>query len=205
LFPDWETLPYDSFSPHQDLISERLATLWRINQRDKQHGADVVIVPATTALYRLAPPSFLAGYTFEFKQGQKLDEAKLKAQLTLAGYQHVSQVVSHGEYAVRGGLIDLFPMGSLQPYRVDLFDDEIDSIRTFDPDTQRSLYPCPRCACCQAANSRWTRRRALPQPLARAARGRPTRSRIYKDMGRHCHGRHRVLPAAVLRRDGHGL
>ncbi|MGU4174353.1 transcription-repair coupling factor, partial [Pseudomonas aeruginosa] len=143
LFPDWETLPYDSFSPHQDLISERLATLWRINQRDKEHGADVVLVPATTALYRLAPPSFLAGYTFEFKSGQKLDEAKLKAQLTLAGYQHVSQVVSHGEYAVRGGLIDLFPMGSLQPYRVDLFDDEIDSIRTFDPDTQRSLYPVP--------------------------------------------------------------
>src|SRR5260370_1265935 len=100
LFPDWETLPYDSFSPHQDLISERLATLWRINQRDKEHGADVVLVPATTALYRLAPPSFLAGYTFEFKSGQKLDEAKLKAQLTLAGYQHVSQVVSHGEYAV---------------------------------------------------------------------------------------------------------
>lgn len=185
LFPDWETLPYDSFSPHQDLISERLATLWRINQRDKQHGADVVIVPATTALYRLAPPSFLAGYTFEFKQGQKLDEAKLKAQLTLAGYQHVSQVVSHGEYAVRGGLIDLFPMGSLQPYRVDLFDDEIDSIRTFDPDTQRSLYPVPEV-------------RLLPGrefPMDEEARakfrsrwrelleGDPTRSRIYKDMG----------------------
>ena len=90
LFPDWETLPYDTFSPHQDLISERLATLWRIRQRDHAHGADVVLVPATTALYRLAPPSFLAGYTFEFQQGQKLDEAKLKAQLTLAGYQHVS-------------------------------------------------------------------------------------------------------------------
>ena len=185
LFPDWETLPYDSFSPHQDLISERLATLWRINQRDKEQGADVVIVPATTALYRLAPPSFLAGYTFEFKTGQKLDEAKLKAQLTLAGYQHVSQVVSHGEYAVRGGLIDLFPMGSPQPYRVDLFDDEIDSIRTFDPDSQRSLYPVPEV-------------RLLPGrefPMDEDARakfrsrwrelleGDPTRSRIYKDMG----------------------
>ncbi len=185
LFPDWETLPYDSFSPHQDLISERLATLWRINQRDKEQGADVVIVPATTALYRLAPPSFLAGYTFEFKSGQKLDEAKLKAQLTLAGYQHVSQVVSHGEYAVRGGLIDLFPMGSAVPYRVDLFDDEIDSIRTFDPDSQRSLYPVPEV-------------RLLPGrefPMDEDARakfrhrwrelleGDPTRSRIYKDMG----------------------
>jgi transcription-repair coupling factor (superfamily II helicase) len=105
--------------------------------------ADVVLVPATTALYRLAPPAFLAGYTFHFKVKQKLDEAQLRAQLTLAGYQHVTQVVSPGEYAVRGGLIDLFPMGSLQPYRVDLFDDEIDSIRTFDPDSQRSLYPVP--------------------------------------------------------------
>ena len=139
LFPDWETLPYDTFSPHQDLISERLATLWRISQGE----ADVVLVPATTALYRLAPPSFLAGYTFHFKTKQKLDEAKFKAQLTLAGYSHVSQVVSPGEYAVRGGLIDLFPMGSLVPFRVDLFDDEIDSIRTFDPDSQRSLYPVP--------------------------------------------------------------
>jgi transcription-repair coupling factor (superfamily II helicase) len=140
MFPDWETLPYDTFSPHQDLISERLATLWRIKQRNHLESADVVLVPATTALYRLAPPSFLAGYTFEFKVKQKLDEAQLKAQLTLAGYSHVSQVVSPGEYAVRGGLIDLFPMGSLVPYRVDLFDDEIDSIRTFDPDSQRSLY-----------------------------------------------------------------
>ena len=185
VFPDWETLPYDTFSPHQDLISERLAALWRISQKDKDTGADVVIVPATTALYRLAPPGFLAGYTFEFKVQQKLDEAKLRAQLTLAGYSHVTQVVSPGEYAVRGGLIDLFPMGSLVPYRVDLFDDEIDSIRTFDPDTQRSLYPV-------------TEVRLLPGrefPMDEAARakfrsrwrelleGDPTKSRIYKDMG----------------------
>lgn len=185
LFPDWETLPYDTFSPHQDLISERLATLWRISQRDKDTGADVVIVPATTALYRLAPPSFLAGYTFEFKVKQKLDETRLKAQLTLAGYSHVTQVVSPGEYAVRGGLIDLFPMGSLVPFRVDLFDDEIDSIRTFDPDSQRSLYPVPEV-------------RLLPGrefPMDDDARakfrkrwrelldGDPTKSRIYKDMG----------------------
>src|SRR5690606_10647692 len=98
LFPDWETLPYDTFSPHQDLISERLATLWRIHNRAngnaEDSGADVVVVPAPTALYRLAPPAFLAGYTFEFKVRQKLAEAKLKGQLTLAGYQHVTQVVS---------------------------------------------------------------------------------------------------------------
>ena len=181
LFPDWETLPYDSFSPHQDLISERLATLWAIRQRQ----ADVVLLPATTALYRLAPPAFMAGYTFDFKQGQRLDEAALKSQLTLAGYQHVTQVVSPGEYAVRGGLIDLFPMGSALPYRVDLFDDEIDSIRAFDPDTQRSLHPVPEV-------------RLLPGrefPMDEAARakfrsrwrelleGDPTKSRIYKDMG----------------------
>jgi transcription-repair coupling factor (superfamily II helicase) len=184
LFPDWETLPYDTFSPHQDLISERLASLWRISQRGKD-SADVILMPATTALYRLGPPSFLAGYTFEFKTKQKLDEAKLKAQLTMAGYNHVSQVVSPGEYAVRGSLIDLFPMGSLVPYRVDLFDDEIDSIRTFDPDSQRSLYPVPEV-------------RLLPGrefPMDEAARakfrsrwrelldGDPTKSRIYKDMG----------------------
>jgi transcription-repair coupling factor (superfamily II helicase) len=185
LFPDWETLPYDTFSPHQDLISERLATLWRISQRDKETGADVVIVPATTALYRLAPPSFLAGYTFHFKVKQKLDEAKLKSQLTLAGYTNVSQVVSPGEYAVRGGLIDLFPMGSAVPYRVDLFDDEIDSIRTFDPDSQRSLYPVPEV--------RLLPGREFPMDDDARARfrnrwrelldGDPTKSRIYKDIG----------------------
>ena len=185
LFPDWETLPYDTFSPHQDLISERLATLWRINQRDRTSGADVVIVPATTVLYRLAPPAFLAAYTFHFKVKQKLAEASFRAQLTLAGYSHVSQVVSPGEYAVRGSLIDLFPMGSPVPYRVDLFDDEIDTIRTFDPDSQRSLYPVPEV-------------RLLPGrefPMDEAARARfrsrwrelldgdPTKSRIYKDIG----------------------
>ncbi|NHZ65775.1 transcription-repair coupling factor [Massilia genomosp. 1] len=137
LLPDWETLPYDAFSPHQDLVSERLATLHEI-----QNGqCDVLIVPATTALVRLAPPSFLAAYTFFFKQGEKLDETRLKAQLTLAGYTHNSQVMSPGEYSVRGGLIDLFPMGSALPYRLDLFGDEIETIRTFDADTQRSLYP----------------------------------------------------------------
>ena len=190
VFPDWETLPYDTFSPHQDLISERLATLWRLwshtqtGNQATQRDVDVVLLPATTALTRLAPPSFLAGTTFHFKQKTRLDEARLKSQLTLAGYQHVSQVVSPGEYAVRGGLIDLFPMGSLVPYRVDLFDDEVDSIRTFDPDSQRSLYPVPEV-------------RLLPGrefPMDEAARtafrarwrekldGDPTKSRIYKDI-----------------------
>src|SRR6478672_4371330 len=181
VFPDWETLPYDTFSPHEDLISERLATLWRIRRGD----VDVVLMPATTALVRLAPPAFMAGYTFHFTTKQRLDEAALKAQLTLAGYTHVSQVVSPGEYAVRGGLIDLFPMGSAMPYRVDLFGDEIDSIRTFDPDTQRSLYPVPEV--------RLLPGREFPMDDEARARfrsrwrelleGDPTKSRIYKDIG----------------------
>ena len=181
MFPDWETLPYDTFSPHQDLISERLATLWAIRQQQ----ADVVLIPATTALYRLAPPSFLAGTTFHFKQGQKLDEAALKSQLTLAGYTHVTQVVSPGEYAVRGGLIDLFPMGSVQPFRVDLFDDEIDSIRAFDPDTQRSLYPVPEVRLLPGREfpTHDEARAKFRHRWRELLEGDPTRSRIYKDMG----------------------
>jgi transcription-repair coupling factor (superfamily II helicase) len=182
LFPDWETLPYDTFSPHQDLISERLATLWRLwSARD----VDVVLLPATTALTRLAPPAFLAATTFQFKQKDALNEAALKAQLTLAGYSHVSQVVSPGEYAVRGGLIDLFPMGSAVPYRVDLFGDEIDSIRTFDPDSQRSLYPVPEVRLLPGREfplddkARATFRARWREKLE----GDPTKSRIYKDLG----------------------
>lgn len=181
LLPDWETLPYDAFSPHQDLVSERLATLHEI----RSGQCDVMIVPATTALLRMAPPSFLAAYTFFFKQGEKLDEARLKSQLTLAGYTHVTQVMSPGEYSVRGGLIDLFPMGSALPYRLDLFGDTIETIRTFDADTQRSLYPVREV-------------RLLPGrefPMDEAARtafrsrwreifeGDPSRSMIYKDIG----------------------
>lgn len=136
-FPDWETLPYDSFSPHQDLISERLRTLHALSQGQ----VDILIVPVTTALTLLAPPQFLAAYTFDFSQGETLDAEKLKAQLMLANYSNVSQVSTPGEFSIRGGLIDLFPMGSALPYRIDLFDDEIESIRSFDVDTQRSLYP----------------------------------------------------------------
>ena len=139
MLPDWETLPYDSFSPHQDLISERLRTLHALLQGE----VDVLTVPVTTALYRLAPPSFLAAYTFSFKQKDTLNEAALRDQLILANYTHVTQVTVPGEFCIRGGLIDLFPMGSVLPYRLDLFDNEIESIKTFDVDTQRSLYPVP--------------------------------------------------------------
>ena len=181
VFPDWETLPYDTFSPHQDLISERLATLWRIQQGE----VDVVLMPAATALVRLAPPSFLAAYTFHFKQKEKLNEAALKAQLTLAGYAHVSQVVSPGEYAVRGGLIDLFPMGSPVPYRVDLFGDEVDSIRTFDPDSQRSLYPVPEVRLLPGREFPMDEeaRTAFRARWREKMEGDPTKVRLYKDIG----------------------
>ncbi|MDO9421338.1 MAG: transcription-repair coupling factor [Herminiimonas sp.] len=181
LLPDWETLPYDAFSPHQDLVSERLATLYEVLNGQ----CDVLIVPATTALVRMAPPSFLASYTFFFKQGEKLDEAKLKAQLQLAGYSPVKQVMSPGEYSVRGGLIDIYPMGSVLPYRIDLFGDMIDTIRTFDADTQRSLYPVKEVRLLPA------REFPMDEEARTAFRGRwrelfegdPSRSVIYKDIG----------------------
>ncbi|SEK31553.1 transcription-repair coupling factor (superfamily II helicase) [Roseateles sp. YR242] len=188
VFPDWETLPYDNFSPHQDLISERLATLWRLLQANDKAVADrdldVVVLPATTALTRLAPPSFLAATTFNFRQKQRLDESALKQQLTLGGYQHVSQVVSPGEYAVRGGLIDLFPMGSTVPYRVDLFGDEVDSIRVFDPDSQRSLYPVPDVRLLPGREFPMDEasRKAFRARWREKMDGDPTRSRIYKDI-----------------------
>ena len=137
LLPDWEILPYDHFSPHQDLVSERLATLYEL----LNGSCDIVLVPVTTALQRLGPPNFLSGHTFFFRQGDKLNEAALRLQLQQAGYDPVSAVMRPGEYSIRGGLFDLFPMGSNLPYRLDLFGDEIEQIRAFDPDTQRSLYP----------------------------------------------------------------
>lgn len=136
-FPDWETLAYDSFSPHEDLISARLKALNALLNNE----VNVLTIPVSTALYRLAPPSFLAAHSFSFKQGEKLDEKQLKEQMVLANYNHVTQVTAPGEFSIRGGLIDLFPMGSVLPYRLDLFDDEIESIRAFDADSQRSLYP----------------------------------------------------------------
>jgi transcription-repair coupling factor (superfamily II helicase) len=181
LLPDWETLPYDTFSPHQDLVSARLATLHDLGEG----RCDILLVPATTALYRMPPASFLAAYTFSFTQGERLNEAKLKSQLTLAGYEHVSQVVRPGEYCVRGSLLDLYPMGSPLPYRIDLFDDQVDSIRAFDPDTQRSLYP--------VRDVRLLPGREFPfdEPARTAFRSRwrevfegdPSRSSIYKDIG----------------------
>ena len=180
LLPDWETLPYDHFSPHQDLVSERLATMYRASRGE----CDVLVVAATTALYRLAPPSYLAAFTFFLAQGETLDVDALRAQLALAGYSHVTQVVSPGEFSVRGGLIDLFPMGSTLPFRIDLFDTEIETIKTFDVDTQRTLYPVP--------NVRLLPAREFPLDDAGRTRfrsrfrevfeGDPSKSALYKDI-----------------------
>ncbi len=134
-FPDWETLPYDLFSPHQDIISQRIAALYRLPEL--KHG--VLVVPITTALHRLAPKRFLLGSSLVLQVGQQLDVNQMRGNLEAAGYRCVDTVYEHGEFAVRGALIDLFPMGSSQPYRIDLFDDEIETLRTFDPESQRSI------------------------------------------------------------------
>jgi len=180
LLPDWETLPYDSFSPHHDLISERLATLYSVMRGE----CDVLLVPATTAVYRFTPPSYLATYTFFFKNGEKLDADAFRAQLTLAGYTHVTQVVAPGEYSVRGGLVDLFPMGSALPFRLDLFDDEIESIKTFDVDTQRTLYPVPEIRLLPAREFPLDDkgRAHFRQCFREMFEGDPARSGIYKDV-----------------------
>ncbi len=182
LLPDWETLPYDHFSPHQDLISERLATLHHV----RSQSCDVLVVPVTTALYPLAPPEYLAAFTFFLKRGEKLNLPGLREQMTFAGYSHVQQVLSPGEYCVRGGIIDLFAMGSVLPYRIDLFDDEIETISTFDVDTQRTLYPVPEIRLLPA--------REFPlddkgqahfrQSFRDRFEGDPSKSRIYKEISK---------------------
>ncbi len=179
-FPDWETLPYDAFSPHPDLISERLATLYQISRGE----FDIAVVALSTALYRLAPPAFLAAHTFFLKQRDTLDEAAFRAQMALGGYTHVNQVYAPGEFSFRGGLIDLFPMGSAVPYRIDLFDNEIETIRAFDVDTQRSIYPVNEVRLLPAREfpldeAGITRFR---QNFRERFEGDPSKSKLYKDV-----------------------
>lgn len=139
-FPDWETLPYDNLSPHSDLVSERLQILNKLQSWAANPDClNVLLVACTTASQTIAPPSYLAGQIFFFKKGQEINADVLRHQLVSAGYQHMSQVVAPGEFSIRGSLIDIFPMGAQSPFRLDLFDTEIDSIRSFDPDTQRSI------------------------------------------------------------------
>ncbi|ATM95393.1 transcription-repair coupling factor [Yersinia frederiksenii] len=132
---DWETLPYDSFSPHQDIISARLSCLYQLPAMER----GVIILPINTLMQRVCPHEFLHGHALVMKKGQHLSRDKLRAQLEQAGYRSVDQVMEHGEFATRGALLDLYPMGSEEPYRIDFFDDDIDSLRVFDVDTQRTL------------------------------------------------------------------
>ncbi|HDS1552315.1 transcription-repair coupling factor [Stenotrophomonas maltophilia] len=134
-FPDWETLPYDRFSPHPDIISQRLSALHRLPALKR----GLVIVPVQTLLQQLAPRSYVIGGSFDLKVGQRLDLEAEKRRLESAGYRNVPQVMDPGDFAVRGGLLDVFPMGADEPLRVELLDEDIDSIRAFDPESQRSL------------------------------------------------------------------
>ncbi len=133
-FPDWETLPYDTFSPYQDIISERLSTLNRLPQLDR----GILVLPISTLMHRIAPREYIEGNSLILDIGDKLPLETMRRRLENSGYRCVSQVIEHGEFAVRGSLLDLFPMGSSQPFRIELFDDEVESIRTFDPESQRS-------------------------------------------------------------------
>lgn len=133
--PDWETLPYDNFSAHQDIVSDRLSTLYHLPHL--KHG--IMILPLTSLMHRLSPREYVLGNSLMLKVGERLIPERMRQTLVSAGYQCVDSVYEHGEFAIRGAIMDIFPMGSEHPYRVDLFDDEIESLRTFDPESQRSL------------------------------------------------------------------
>jgi transcription-repair coupling factor (superfamily II helicase) len=179
-FPDWETLPYDRFSPHQDIVSERLQTLRRLPRLTR----GILLVPVATLLQRLPPPEFLDQYSLSLDTGNTLDLDAMRGRLEKAGYRCVSQVMEHGEFAVRGSILDLFPMGAPTPFRLDLFDNEIESIRTFDPDNQRSLEKVKRVRLLPARefpvdDAAVTRFRQAYRSLFE---GDPQRSQVYRDV-----------------------
>ena len=134
LFPDTETLAYDVFSPHEDIISDRILALSALPKTQQS----AVIISAGTILSKFASKDFILGQSINLKVSDQLNLSEFKQRLSKSGYQYVSQVMTHGEFAVRGSIIDLFPMGSLHPYRIDLFDDDIETIRIFNPETQVS-------------------------------------------------------------------
>jgi len=133
-FPDWETLPYDMFSPLPEIVSERLKCLVELSTA--QHG--VLLAPVSTLMQRLSPRSHVLGNSFALRPGERLNLDETRSRLESVSYLCVNQVMQHGEFAIRGSILDLFPMGSMVPYRIELFDDEVESIRVFDPETQRS-------------------------------------------------------------------
>lgn len=183
-FPDWETLPYDQFSPHQDIISERLHVLSRIQQTSNA----IVIAAASTLMHRLCPPSFLTKYGLSLKQGQQLDSHTFRTNLQEAGYHAVNKVLEHGEFALRGSIIDVYPMGSELPFRIELFDDEIESLRRFDPETQctidrmDSIHVLPAHEFPMDDASITQFRRAFRETFS----GNPSRSPLYEAVSNHC-------------------
>jgi len=179
-FPDWETLPYDVFSPHQDIVSQRLETLFRLP--NTRHG--ILLAPVTMLMQRLAPRSFLQGNTFILEAGSKLDLTEMRERLTSAGYRCVPQVMEHGEFAVRGSILDLFPSGVPLPIRLDLLDDEIDSLRTFDPETQRTVETQKSVRLLPAREFPSTEQAiaTFRQAYRRLFEGDPSRSLIYRDV-----------------------
>ena len=179
-FPDWETLPYDGFSPHQDILSQRLASLYQLPKR----RCGVLVAPVATLMQRLAPRDYLDRYALVLTVGEQLALDPFRQRLEAAGYNGVSQVVEHGEFAVRGSILDLFPMGAERPYRIELFDDEVESIRDFDPDTQLSvnkaqsiqLLPAREFALDKASITRFR------QAWRRHFEGDPQRSPVYREV-----------------------
>jgi transcription-repair coupling factor (superfamily II helicase) len=179
-FPDWETLPYDTFSPHQDIVSERLQTLHQLP--DFKQG--ILFVPIATLMQRIAPRAFLEGNTLMLNTGDQFDIEQWRMRLEKAGYRNVSQVMEHGEFTVRGAIIDLYPMGSKLPYRIDLFDDEIDTLRTFDPETQRSIKTIDSIRLLPAREFPMTEDgiQLFRQQFRRHFEGDPQRSFIYREV-----------------------
>ena len=195
--PDWETLPYDRFSPYQDITSERIATLSTLPTL--KHG--VVIVAVQTALHRMPPRTWLEGRAFQLRQGERLDREAFRRRLDAAGYRLQSQVAEHGDYAVRGAVIDVFPMGTDTPFRIDLFDDEIETLRSFDLESQRStatiaavdVLPAREFPLDEAGRTRVPPR--VARRIRRQAAGMPGLSGRRRGAGA---GRHRILPAAIF-------
>lgn len=194
LFPDWETLPYDQFSPHQDIISDRLYVLSQI-----QLGHDLIIIASvSTLMHRLCPPEFLNSHALVLKENQKIELEPFRQSLISAGYRAVNNVLEHGEFAVRGGILDLFPMGSNKPFRIERFDDCIESIRRFDPETQRTIkkltqvriLPARECPVSEAGISQF--RRAFREAFS----GNPSLCSIYESVsnGQFPHGIEYYLP-----------
>ncbi len=179
-FPDWETLPYDAFSPHQDIISQRVACLYRLPTLTQ----GVLILPVATLLQRVAPRDYVTQSGLLLDVGQRLDLEALRGQLDQAGYRYVSQVMERGEFTVRGSLVDLYPMGADLPYRIDLFDDEVESIRTFDPESQRSVAKVENIRLLPAREFPLNENAITQFRQAYRARfeGDPQRSVIYRDV-----------------------